>query len=114
MIPPGPPSTNGIQAEHNPHPRAGAKETDTTMGWIRARQMQLLLSHIDRLPEPDRRAVHERIRLTAPDTLEDRLTVTDPKALTKPWETVKIYRKAKPPNDELREFACAEGIGDTK
>jgi hypothetical protein len=65
-------------------------------------------------PHSDQMTVHERIRLTAPDTLEDRITVTDPKALTKPWETVKIYRKAKPPNDELREFACAEGIGDTK
>jgi hypothetical protein len=65
-------------------------------------------------PHSDQMTVHERIRLTAPDTLEDRITVNDPKALTKPWETVKTYRKAKPPNDELREFACAEGFGDTK
>jgi hypothetical protein len=65
-------------------------------------------------PHSDQMTVHERIRLTAPDTLEDRITVNDPKALTKPWETTKVYRKAKPPNDELREFACAEGFGDTK
>jgi hypothetical protein len=27
---------------------------------------------------------------------------------------VKNYRKAKPGTDELREFACAEGLGDAK
>jgi hypothetical protein len=54
--------------------------------------------------------------LTEPGLLEDRITVTDPKALTKPWETVKTYRKAsrEKGNDELREFACAEGIADAK
>lgn len=65
-------------------------------------------------PHSDLMTVHERIRLAAPDLLEDRITVTDPMALTKPWETVKTYRRAKYPNDELREFACAEGLGDTK
>jgi hypothetical protein len=58
--------------------------------------------------------VHERIRLTAPDMLEDRITVTDPKALTKPWNTVKTYRKAGPGKDELREFACPEGLAEAK
>jgi hypothetical protein len=54
--------------------------------------------------------VRERIRFVGPGLLEDRITVTDPKALTKPWEVVRTYRKASPPNDELREFACAEGL----
>ena len=36
--------------------------------------------------------------------------VRDPKALTEPWTVVRTYRKALPPNDELREFACAEGL----
>lgn len=31
------------------------------MAWVRARQLQLLLTHIERLPEADRRAVSERI-----------------------------------------------------
>jgi hypothetical protein len=31
------------------------------MSWVRARQMQMLLAHIDRLPEADRRAVWARI-----------------------------------------------------
>jgi len=44
------------------------------------------------------------------EIFEDRISVTDPKALTKPWETVRIYRQAMPGNDQLREFACAEGL----
>ena len=62
-------------------------------------------------PHSEEMTIKERIRFTAPGILEDRITVTDPKALTKPWETVHTYRKAERPNDELREFACAEGLG---
>jgi hypothetical protein len=61
-------------------------------------------------PHSDAMRVTERIRFVAPDLLEDRITVTDPEALTRPWETVHTYRRAKYPNDELREFACAEGL----
>jgi hypothetical protein len=65
-------------------------------------------------PHSDAMTVRERIRFASPGLLEDRITVTDPKALTKPWETVKTYRKAGPGNDELREFACPEGLADAK
>ena len=67
-------------------------------------------------PHSDQMTVKERLRLTEPDLLEDRITVTDPVALTKPWETVKRYRKAQPKGgkDELREFACPEGLGEAK
>ncbi len=67
-------------------------------------------------PHSDEMTVHERLRFREPGLLEDRITVTDPKALTKPWETVKTYRKAKPQGgtDELREFACAEGFSEVK
>ena len=61
-------------------------------------------------PHSDAMTVKERIRFVGPGVLEDRITVNDPKALTKPWETVRTYRKAMPGNDELREFACAEGL----
>jgi hypothetical protein len=61
-------------------------------------------------PHSDAMTVRERIRFTAPDVLEDRITVTDPKALTRPWEVVRTYRRAAKGNDELREFACAEGL----
>lgn len=59
-------------------------------------------------PHSDQMTVKERIRFTSPGVLEDRIVVTDPKALLKPWETVRTYRKAGPGRDELREFACAE------
>jgi hypothetical protein len=61
-------------------------------------------------PHSEAMTVHERIRFASPGVLEDRITVNDPNALTKPWETVRTYRKAMPGNDELREFACAEGL----
>lgn len=65
-------------------------------------------------PHSDQMTVRERIRLVEPGLLEDHITVTDPKALVKPWETLKRYRKASPPNDQLREFACAEGLEHAK
>jgi len=65
-------------------------------------------------PHSDVMSIKERIRFLSPGLLEDRITVTDPKALTKPWETVKTYRKATAGTDELREFACPEGLGDAK
>ena len=62
-------------------------------------------------PHSDQMTIRERIRFVEPGILEDRITVSDPKALVKPWETVKTYRKmTSPPEDQLREFACAEGI----
>jgi len=62
-------------------------------------------------PHSDEMTIKERIRFTSPGILEDRVTVNDPKALTKPWEIVHTYKKAVPPNDQLREFACTEGLG---
>ena len=65
-------------------------------------------------PHSDQFTVRERIRFTSPGVLEDRITVTDPKALIEPFTSVRTYRKASAPNDELREFSCAEGLGSTK
>jgi hypothetical protein len=65
-------------------------------------------------PHSGQMTIKERIRFVGPGLLEDQIVVTDPKALTKPWTTVKTYRKAGPGNDELREFACAEGLADAK
>ena len=65
-------------------------------------------------PHSDQMTVGERIRLTSPGTLEDRLTTTEPKALLEPFVQVQTYRKAAPPNDELREFSCAEGLTSAK
>jgi hypothetical protein len=65
-------------------------------------------------PHSDQLSVQERIRFTAPGILEDRITATDPKALLEPFTQVRTYRKAAPPNDELREFSCAEGLTTVK
>jgi hypothetical protein len=61
-------------------------------------------------PHSDAMRISERIRLTAPDVLEDKLTITDPKAFTKPWEIVRSYRRARAGNDELHENTCTEGL----
>lgn len=63
-------------------------------------------------PHSDKMTVRERIRLIEPDVLEDQITVRDPEALLEPWQVTHTYRKASYPNDELREFACAEGLRD--
>ena len=65
-------------------------------------------------PHSDQMTIKERMRFLANGLLEDRITVTDPKALTEPWETVKLYRKADKGDDQLREFACAEGMDHAK
>ena len=64
-------------------------------------------------PHSDKMTVHERIRLIEPDVLEDQITVNDPEALVEPWHVVHTYKKATYPHDELREFACAEGLRDS-
>jgi hypothetical protein len=70
-------------------------------------------SYIDgSTPHSEEMRVSERIRFIAEDILEDRITVYDPVALIEPWEVVRTYRRASPPADELREFACAEGLRD--
>ena len=65
-------------------------------------------------PHSDQLSVHERIRFTSPGVLEDQVTATDPKALLEPFTQVRTYKKASPPNDELREFSCAEGLSLVK
>ena len=64
-------------------------------------------------PHSDRMTVHERIRQVGPDILEDQITVRDPVALEEPWQITRTYRRAAAPDDELREFACAEGLRDS-
>jgi hypothetical protein len=65
-------------------------------------------------PHSDRFTVRERIRFTSPGVLEDRITSTDPIALLEPFTSVRTYRRVSPPNDELREFSCAEGLASAK
>jgi hypothetical protein len=63
-------------------------------------------------PHSDKMTVQERMRFVEPGVLENQITVNDPEALTEPWHATRRYRKASYPNDQLREFACAEGLRD--
>lgn len=63
-------------------------------------------------PHSDQMTVHERIRFIERGVLQDEITVDDPLALEEPWNITRTYRRADFPNDELREFACAEGLRD--
>jgi hypothetical protein len=67
-------------------------------------------------PHSEAMTVRERIRFAGPGLLEDRIVVTDPQAFTQPWEILQRYRRAEPRSgrDELREFACAEGLSEAK
>lgn len=45
------------------------------------------------LPSSESLQLVERIRLRDQDTLEDRITITDPENFTRPWETVLTYQR---------------------
>ena len=61
-------------------------------------------------PHSDATTIVERLRLAEPDILENRTTVSDAKAFTKPWEYTIRYRRAGKGNDELHENTCTEGL----
>jgi hypothetical protein len=65
-------------------------------------------------PHSDKMTVQERLRFVEPGVIENQIIVNDPEALTEPWRAVRRYRKASYPNDELREFACAEGLREER
>jgi hypothetical protein len=65
-------------------------------------------------PHSEAITVHERIRPIADNMFEDKLTVTDPKALARAWDVTYIFFKLKPGQDEVREAVCAEGMADAK
>jgi len=51
----------------------------------------------------------ERLRLTAPDTLADDLTITAPNVLSAPWSTRRIFYRRRARNDEIAEGVCLQG-----
>jgi hypothetical protein len=53
--------------------------------------------------------VTERIRLAAPDTLHDELTITAPRVLTRPWTTTRIYTRDRRRLTEIKEAVCVQG-----
>lgn len=57
-----------------------------------------------RMPHSDQMRITERIRLVAPDTLHDQITIEDPVVLEKPYTYTLAYRRI--PNYEMVEFVC--------
>jgi hypothetical protein len=58
------------------------------------------------LPHSTELRVSERIRKLDRDTLEDVITVTDPKTYAKPWSTRVTYRRQ--PDRRLKEYVCTD------
>jgi hypothetical protein len=57
-------------------------------------------------PHSDAMHVTERIRRRDRDTLEDRITVEDPKAFTRPWTVTRTYHRE--PDWQIAEYVCEE------
>jgi hypothetical protein len=55
-------------------------------------------------PHSDALHITERLRRTSRDILEDRITIDDPKAFTKPWTVIRHYRRQ--PTWQIEEFIC--------
>jgi hypothetical protein len=58
------------------------------------------------LPHSTDMRVAERIRKVDTDTLEDLITITDPKMYTQPWSTRVNYRRQ--PGLRLKEYVCTD------
>jgi len=54
----------------------------------------------------DRMRIEERFRITAPDTMEVRTTITDPIALTKPWNSTKTLARHR--DWDIAEYVCEQ------
>ena len=55
--------------------------------------------------------VVERMRQSAPDRLQDEITVIDPKAFVHPWVVTKTYRRGAP-DLQIMEYVCEENNRD--
>jgi hypothetical protein len=58
------------------------------------------------IPHSDQLHVVERLRRTGPDTLEDRVTVEDPKTFTRPYTYVSALKQV--PGGRMDEYICED------
>ncbi len=58
------------------------------------------------LPHSDALTITERFRRASPDTLEDQITLTDPKAYERPFTTTRVYKRH--PDWTIGEYVCEE------
>jgi hypothetical protein len=79
-------------------------ETRQLRGW----ESETVQRWLDRLGHPfsDELRVVERFRRIDHDTMENEITIDDPKAYTKPWTATMNYRLRE--GFELAEFVCAD------
>lgn len=61
-------------------------------------------------PHSERMRISERIRYVDEDTIENRMTITDPEAFTRPIEQTVIYSRR--PDWRIREYSCMENNRD--
>jgi hypothetical protein len=54
----------------------------------------------------DKLSTLERIRMTDHDTIDDEVTVWDPKGLLKPWHVVLRYKRVKDPGARIDMWSC--------
>ena len=55
-------------------------------------------------PHSDALHVVEHLRRTGPDTLEDRMTIEDPKTFTRPWTLTSFLKRV--PGTKVEEYLC--------
>lgn len=72
-------------------------------------QVFLAISEAVGIPTGGDATIHERIRLIAPDTLADDLTVTAPHILTAPWQTRRLFHRSRKRSYEIVEGVCRQG-----
>jgi hypothetical protein len=58
------------------------------------------------LPHSDALRIVERIRLLAPDKLQDEITLFDPKAYVRPWKVTRTYTRKV--GEQILEYVCEE------
>ena len=69
----------------------------------------LAISEAVGVPNNGEMHIVERIRLTAPDTLVDELTITAPKVLARPWKTTRTFYRQRAQKYDIVEGVCQQG-----
>jgi hypothetical protein len=76
-----------------------------------APQAYLAISESLGIPSDGDMHVVERIHLAAkPDVLDDDLTITDPKILSGPWTTTRVWRRVRGEAYDIEEGECEQGM----
>lgn len=72
-------------------------------------QAYLAVSEAVGLPNNGDIRIVERIHLEGPDILQDDLEITDPRLLTRPWKTTRVYFRQRARKFDIVEGVCQEG-----